>query len=239
MIKLRVMYRILVALVLFAAAFGYVEAAVVTYLRSIYTGDLFPLMTVDQLRAAGPAHIHRLGTELGREAATILMLGAVALVAARNPREWMAAFAIVFGVWDITYYAGLKVLLNWPDSFLSWDLLFLLPVPWVGPVIAPMLVSAAMVVCGVWALARPVRARARNWLAILAGALLIVIAFAWDYRNTMAGRMPNPFQWLIFMGGLLLGVAGFLSAAGFPRFPGFQTRRGFAWPPRSAERARN
>src|SRR5690349_2988847 len=146
-------WRTITGLVLFAIAFGYVEAAVVAYLRSIYTplrahfyppssaGELFPLLTLDQLRALGPEHTARLNTELGREFATLLMLSSVALVAARKPREWIAAFVLCFGIWDITFYAFLKLLLNWPASLLTWDILFLLPVPWVGPVIAPILVS--------------------------------------------------------------------------------------------------
>ena len=79
--------------------------------------------------------------EIGREAATMLMLAAIALAVARNTRQWTAAFAIAFGVWDIVFYACLKLLLGWPASLFTWDILFLIPVPWVGPVLAPVLIS--------------------------------------------------------------------------------------------------
>src|SRR5262249_30630289 len=148
--------RPLAALLLFGITFGYVEAAVVAYLRALYEpmhqrlypdaapDDLFPVIPLEELKAAGPEHTRRLLTELGREAATLLMLAAVALAVARNGRQWFAAFAIAFGLWDVFFYAFLRVLVGWPASLLDWDLLFLLPVPWVGPVLAPVLVSLGM-----------------------------------------------------------------------------------------------
>jgi hypothetical protein len=91
-------------------------------------------------------------------------------------------------------------------------------VPWVGPVIAPVIVSATMIATGVitlWreASARPVRARWLDWLMILAGGLTLIAAFCWDWRNSMAGQWPpNPFNWPLFWLGEALGVAGFVSA---------------------------
>ena len=116
------MRRAVAALFLFGISFGYVEAAVVVYLRAIYDPvrarlhpergphDLFPLITPRQLSDAGPENPRRLAIEIGREAATMLMLGAVALAVARNLDEWIAAFAIAFGVWDIMFYAFLKLM---------------------------------------------------------------------------------------------------------------------------------
>src|ERR1700680_5343374 len=84
----------------------------------------------------------------------MLMLAAIALAVARNARQWSAAFAIAFGVWDIVFYACLKLILGWPASLFTWDILFLIPVPWVCPVIAPALVSLAMIAAGIWCLCR-------------------------------------------------------------------------------------
>ena len=144
------LWRVVAGLVLFSASFGYVEAAVVIYLRSIYNplrahvypasyGDLFPLLTVQQLQALGPDHIVRLKTELGRELATLLMLAGAALAGTRKMREWLAAFLVCFGVWDLTFYIFLKLLLGWPASLLTWDILFLVPVPWTGRYSRPLL----------------------------------------------------------------------------------------------------
>jgi len=221
--------RVVIALVLFGIAFGYIEAAVVVYLRAIYDpmrhrirpdqpeGELFPLLQVEQLRAEGPEHVRRLGTELGREAATLVLLAAVALAVARNVIQWLAAFVLIFGVWDIFYYVFLKVILDWPASLTTWDILFLLPVPWVGPVLSPVIVAVTMIVCGLVALqrewsGRPLAFRWFHWAGLLASGLVIVIAFCWDFRNTVAGGMPNPFNWRLFALGEIVALVAFAHA---------------------------
>src|SRR5260370_27839701 len=160
------MPRIVTALLLFGISFGYLEAAVVVYLRAIYDpirqrihperkpNDLFPLITQDQLLAAGTENERRLVIELGREVATIAMLAAFGLVMGRNFNERMAAFAIAFGLWDISFYAFLKIMIQWPESLNTWDILFLIPLPWIGPVLAPVLLSAALIGCALLSLSR-------------------------------------------------------------------------------------
>jgi len=219
------MYRIFAALLLFGLSFGYLEAAVVVYLRAIYDpirqqlhpgrkpGDLFPLITPDELAQTGPDNAKRLAIEVGREAATMAMLAGIALAAGRNFSERVAAFAVVFGLWDISFYAFLKLLIQWPESLSTWDILFLIPLPWVGPVWAPILVSLTMIVCGLVSLRLGgLRGRPIHWFGILAGALTIVLAFVWDFRNTTAGGMPNSFNWPMFVAGEALGVTGFIAA---------------------------
>jgi hypothetical protein len=218
--------RAVAILLLFGIAFGYLEAAVVSYLRILHEparllfyphrqpAELFPLLTLDQVRAAGEAQGKTLAVEIGREAATMLMLAAVALAVARNARQWVAAFAIAFGVWDIVYYAGLKLLLDWPASLFTWDILFLIPVPWAGPVIAPVLVAAAMITAGIWCLwresvNRPLRIGPSTVAGVLVGALVIFLSFTLDYRNVMAGGMPHSFHWGVFGLGLGIGAASY------------------------------
>jgi hypothetical protein len=218
--------RTVLALVLFGTAFGYLEAAVVTYLRLLHEparqrfhpgrapGELFPLLTLKQMQSAGSEQQQTLAVEIGREAATIVMLAAVALAVAENTGQWAAAFAIAFGTWDISFYIFLRVLLGWPASPFTWDILFLIPLPWVGPVLAPVLVSAAMIAAGIWHLwcearGQPVRLGAGHWAGIGAGAVVIVISFAMDYPNIMAGGIPHPFNWSVFALGMTLGVASY------------------------------
>jgi hypothetical protein len=134
--------RTVIALLVFGTAFGYLEAAVSSYLGQLYEparqrfypgrspSEQFPLLTPDQLREAGADQQRTLVAEIGREAATIVMLAALALAVARNAGQWAASFVIAFGTWDITFYVFLKVLLGWPASLLTWDILFLIPVPW-------------------------------------------------------------------------------------------------------------
>jgi hypothetical protein len=221
--------RVLAALLLFGTAFGYLEAAVVSYLRDLHEparqqfhpgrppGDLFPLLTLEQIRASGVVQGKTLAIEIGREAATILMLAGIALAVARNAGEWAAALGIAFGIWDITFYLFLKLLLDWPASLMTWDILFLLPGPWTGPVLAPVLVSVAMIAAGVFHLWRawqgePVRVGPFRWIGITAGAAVIFAAFIMDYPTIMAAGMPHPFHWLIFGAGLSLGVMSYASS---------------------------
>jgi len=211
-------------LLLFGISFGYVEAAVVYYLRTIHEparallhpdqrqGDVFPLATRDQLEASAPQSIPLLKAEVVREAATLLMLAGVALVATGDRNRWLPAFAIAFGTWDLFYYVFLKVLVDWPASLLTWDILFLVPVPWAAPVLAPVIVALTIIVTGLIALRRPVRMNRLQWSGLALGGFLIVLSFMWDYRNIMAGGLPNPFAWGIFSAGEAAGVLAFVDA---------------------------
>ena len=159
-----------------------------------------------------------LAIELGREAATLLMLATIALAVANNIGQWAAAFAIAFGAWDLAFYVFLKVLLDWPASLFTWDILFLIPVPWVGPVIAPVLVSLVMIGAGIYHLSReaggrPVRIGRAQWLGIMAGATAIIVSFALDYEHIMRGGMPHSFNWGMFALGLGGGLLCYASAA--------------------------
>lgn len=215
----RAFARLILSLILFGIAFGYVEGAVVVYLRALgepirtaaglTNGDLFPLLRVNQL---GP-QVAIVKTEVIREGATIIMLAAVAAAAARTFPGWLAAFSIVFGAWDLTFYATLKALIAWPASLMSWDLLFLIPVPWVGPVLAPVVVSITLVAGGILGLVRePKRVDWMTWMLLVAGGAAIFAAFIWDWRHIVAGAYPRMFPWMLFVAGELAGIAGVVRA---------------------------
>jgi hypothetical protein len=143
--------RQLILIAVFAAAFGFVEAAVVVYLRAAigllpgYTG------TLSELQHASPGYVQAaslsqfpqslLTIEVYRETATMVMLLGVALLSASKASSRWAAFLWIFGLWDIAYYAGLWVTVRWPASLTDLDVLFLIPVPWVAQVWFPLLVS--------------------------------------------------------------------------------------------------
>lgn len=162
------------ALLVYAVAMGYVEAAVVVYLRAIYypEGFSFPLTP--------PMDPALVGVEVVREAATLVMIFAVAWIAARSAWQLLTGFALVFGVWDIAYYIGLKALLDWPASLTETDVLFLIPSCWVGPVLAPMLVSLSMVVFAwlLWPMATSaIRPRGWEWTLMIVAGLALLATF--------------------------------------------------------------
>ena len=141
----------LLVLAVFAVAMAFVESAVVVYLRGLFYPEGFY-----GTLAVFPVFYY--GTEVFREAATVIMLASVAVLAAR--RGWWeraAYFLFCFGVWDIFYYVWLYVLLGWPPSLLTTDVLFLIPVPWVAPVIAPVVASVVMIAASVCILAGKTR----------------------------------------------------------------------------------
>jgi len=139
------MAGILAALTLYAVAMAYVEAMVVVYLRRMLPFTRMAEGTVHEVKAILQAN-HLYFEEQTREAATIIMLAAVALATGKGARERWAAFLWCFALWDICYYLFLRVWTGWPRSLAEWDVLFLIPVPWLAPVGLPVAIAAAMAV---------------------------------------------------------------------------------------------
>lgn len=190
-------------LMLTAAAFGFVEGAVVVYLRAVAypEGFAFPLREVPPLL---------LKTEVLREAATLLLILGFANAARRRPLARFAVFALVFGVWDLGYYLTLKGALDWPASLLDWDILFLIPAPWTSPVLAPVLVSLALVGFALPLLLAPEERawpiRRAHWLLASAGGALILASFFRNAELVMAGGTPSRYSWWLFLIGMALGL---------------------------------
>lgn len=139
------MRRRIPALLAYAVAMAFVEAAVVVYLRLLYPAADLTAVPFSPL-------VYR--TEVMREAATIVMLLAVGWLAGRRLATRALAFVWAFAVWDLFYYVFLKLLIGWPPSLGTADVLFLIPVPWVAPVWLPVGLSSAAVLAGGWLLFR-------------------------------------------------------------------------------------
>ena len=191
----------------YAVAMALVEAAVVVYLRALAPAE-GPLSVLHTLL---PPRI--LGVEMAREVATLVMLLAVAALAGRTGWERFLFLALAFGVWDIFYYVWLWVFIGWPPSLLTWDVLFLIPVPWLAPVLAPVIVSAGLVAASLWILSRGSGESGSTgglprlvWLAAAAGAALIVLSFTLDSTAVLVSGQPPDFRWPLFAGGGVLGV---------------------------------
>ena len=171
---------------------GFFEAACVIYLRRLWElgdHDLWGFSLSNRTVL----------TEFLREGASLVMIAAVAWLAGRRATERLACAAITFGAWDILYYVYLRLLIGWPATLLDWDILFLIPAPWSGPVLAPIAVSAFLVAGGGIALAledsaRPIRPRPLSWaLALLGGGLVIAsfLAARIPYETIWAGSIPG------------------------------------------------
>jgi hypothetical protein len=200
-------------IVVFSIAFGYIEAAVVVYLREIFHPDGFTFpMTIFGI---GPHWKRFLLTEIGREAATIALIFTGAWLFGRNLQQRFAYFLTIFAIWDIFYYVWLKVLINWPTSIMDWDILFLIPVPWASPVLYPVLISITLLVFAGIILyrrscARPVKVTLLDWLAFFLAGLIVVVSFCIAGLHVTEQDFESYFYWPLFSAGHLFAVAVFL-----------------------------
>jgi hypothetical protein len=194
----------------FCVAMALVEAAIVVYLRALYypEGFAFPLKMMT---------LRHIIIELGREAATIFMLVAVAAISGRWFWEKFAYFIVCFGVWDIFYYVWLKVILGWPSSLFDWDILYLIPLPWIGPVIAPASIAALMIIIGLLMIGlynsgyafRPSRL---TWALTIGGTLIILYSFMGDTGAGLHQEMPMPYRYYLLIAGEILYIVAFVLA---------------------------
>jgi len=194
--------------VAFAAAMAYLESACVVYLQralGISPENLFPL--------SGPSVVGNLAAiEVGREAATLVMLVGIGCLAGRTRVDRLAWTAVAFGFWDILYYAWLWVFISWPHGPQTWDVLFLIPLPWAGPVWAPITVSVALVGFGLAAARRtsvgkPPRVGRAALLGSIAGGMAVVLSFLANAPTLMNGRVPGWFPWPLFVAGMALAAS--------------------------------
>jgi hypothetical protein len=196
--------------VLFAVAMAWMESATVTYLRTL-VGRIDPYQAEPLPISVGLGQ-----AELVREAATLVMLLTVGWLAGRTWRSRLSYSLIAFGVWDILYYVFLAIISGWPRSIMDWDVLFLIPLPWWGPVITPATIAAMMVIAGTLISQfdqpdRPVWPGRRGWALNLIGVLLALYVFMSDAIKAIPGSidairtvLPTAFNWPLFIVALIL-----------------------------------
>lgn len=228
-INLELKNKLIIATV-FSIAMAFLESAVVIYLRFLLYdagGFKFPLNDMPPVLII---------TELGRELATLIMLFAVGYMLAQTKLSRLAWFLFCFAIWDIFYYVFLYVLLDWPANITDWDILFLLPVAWYGPVLTPCLVALSMI-----GLALIIvnyehkgairRLRKREWGAMVIGCLVILFTFMWpcyEYAGWLSGGeswslpgasqlvkaglsyIPESYDWALYYTGLGILVSAIL-----------------------------
>jgi len=153
--------------------------------------------------------------EVGREAATLVLIAAGAWLSGRNGAQRFAFSATIFAVWDIFYYVWLKILLDWPASLMDWDLLFLIPVAWASPVLAPVIVSAILLAFAVLIIKRDsagavVRVSAVDLVGFSVAALVVVSSFCMAGAHISEPDYHHHFSWLVFAVGCVAAVALFI-----------------------------
>lgn len=200
----------LIVVGVFAIAMAWVEACVVLDLRTMVNRlDPYQHEPLPEMGVVGRA-------ELLREVATLVMLATVGWLAGTTRRSRFGYALVAFGIWDIFYYVFLRPLTGWPKSLLDWDVLFLLPLPWWGPVLAPVLVSIVMVTVGVLMVEadrKPKVSWPGPWTiaAAFVGMVLVLYTFladalgaAKDGEKALREMLPIAFHWPIFTIGLVL-----------------------------------
>jgi hypothetical protein len=197
---------------------GLLECAVVVYIREIYypAGFSFPLVMISNRIAL---------TELLREAATVVMLMGIGYFTGKTFVTRFGSFLFAFAVWDIFYYVFLWLILGWPESLLTWDVLFLIPVMWVGPVIAPVIVSFTMIAYAFvfWKTDQSftgVKIKSYDWVGMIAASFIIILSFTLEFINYLIRNdysaeniinlsthyIPAHFNWPLFIVGEIVLV---------------------------------
>jgi hypothetical protein len=190
---------------LFATAMGYLEAAVVFYLRTM----------INRMDPYQPNPLPNFGSlgipEICREAATMVMLITVGSIAGLTWRGRLGFVLFTFGIWDIAYYVFLVPLTGWPRTLLDWDILFLIPLPWWGPVLAPVSIALLLVAFGILSTVLeqaepPLWPRRLSALACATGIPIALYVFMADAiaavpQGTEAVRnvLPQHFNWPLFI----------------------------------------
>jgi len=220
--------KVIFWVLLYSVGMAFIESSVVIYLRALFypEGFSFPLVDIGN---------HLALTELLREFATLIMLISIGFLAGKTKPQRFAFFIFSFAVWDIFYYVFLKMLLNWPSSLLEWDLLFLIPVAWVGPVIAPVICAFLMIILSIGIIYKEqkhetAKIKLTEWLLLIAGSLTVIFSFIMDYLAFLnqyysvgeilsfrwlphAGKLtesyiPQSFNWYVFLAGIALISTG-------------------------------
>ena len=195
----------------FSIAMAYLEAAVVVYLRRVYgiTNLILQVPLFDKEIAA---------IEVGRELTTLVMLLCIGWIAGETFQSRVGFTFITFGLWDIFYYIWLWVFIGWPQSIIEPDLLFLIPLPWWGPVLSPVLIALLMVTGGIVAVIKTEKNQVLHidawfWVCLITGVLILLYTFMADAliafpadASTLSGLKPSQFNWPVYFLGFGLGV---------------------------------
>jgi len=191
--------RILILVGIFAVAMAYLESAVVVYLRALYGIE-------DLLRDIPLTADIFTGIEIGREAATLIMLVIIGMISSKDWQKRIGYSIFAFAIWDIFYYIWLYVFIQWPKSLFEWDILFLIPLPWWGPVITPIIISIFLIIISyLLIIDAKFKVNSLDWIIFCLSIITILYTFMEDSIKTLlfgTGCInevrPTDFNWILF-----------------------------------------
>ena len=200
-------YKNLIWVIIFSIAMAYFESAVVVYLRAMYG-------IKDLLRDTNMVVDAYTFIEIGREAATLIMLFMVGLIAGNSWKKKISFAILAFAIWDILYYFWLYVFIQWPKSLFEWDILFLIPLPWWGPVITPILISFLLIVISyLIIIEKKFKITSFDWTIYGLSVVIILYTFMEDSirvilfsGGNLAEVRPTNFNWIVFLIAYLASV---------------------------------
>ena len=216
---------------IFSIAMGFLESTIVIYLRKIYYPDGF------DFPLKGFIDPNILSIEWIREFFTIVMLITIGLLAGKTLYEKFSYFILSFAIRDIFYYVFLKAFLDWPQSWITWDLLFLIPWPWIGPVLAPLICTVLMIVTYFLAINLidknvKLKLNISEWIIIALGVIIVLFTWLYDYGKLIIGGgftkdffllatnaefikiiddfIPASYNWTLFLLGVIISTIGII-----------------------------
>jgi hypothetical protein len=214
--SLKVMFKRFCIVIVFSIAFAYIEASVVVYLREIFhpAGFIFPLTEF----GISPLWKRFLLIVVGREGATIVLILTASWLFGQNLSQRFAFFLTIFAVWDIFYYVWLKILIDWPASIMDWDILFLIPTIWAGPVMSPIIVSFillafAAVILYLSCCVKALKLTPLDWLVFILAAFLVAASFCIAGLYASKTDFKSHFYWSLFAAGVLSSILMFMKCA--------------------------
>jgi hypothetical protein len=179
---------------------AYLESAVVVYLRAMYGIE-------DLIRDINFETDIYTFIEIGREASTIVMLVIIGLIAGSSLQKKIGYFFLAFGIWDIFYYVWLFIFIQWPKSLLEWDILFLIPLPWWGPVIAPIMIAILLISIGYLLISDvKIKVTSIDWIVLVLSMIVLLYTFTEDSIKVIISGTgdltqirPTSFNWILFL----------------------------------------
>jgi hypothetical protein len=137
----------LIAIAALCIAIGYVDAVATFYVRGMLEVSQEGGNFAQAVTEAMPPRIVAL--EQTRQAATVLVLVAMAIVAGRNLQQQFGTAFYALGGWIVLRYAAIRTITDWPAGLADIDTVLYLPHAVYAPVWMPIVIGLGVAAIGV------------------------------------------------------------------------------------------